>query len=57
MSKREDNIKMHLIEIGWAGVDLIPVAQDRRQWGSSGHGNEPFGFIKGGEFHDYFSDY
>jgi hypothetical protein len=27
-----DNIKIHLREIGWDGVDLIDLAQDRDQW-------------------------
>jgi hypothetical protein len=28
-SRWEDNIKIHLREIGWEGVDLINLAQDR----------------------------
>jgi hypothetical protein len=27
-----DNIKMDLLEIGWGGVDLIGLAQDRYRW-------------------------
>jgi hypothetical protein len=27
-----DNIKMDLGEIGWDGVNLIDLAQDRDQW-------------------------
>jgi hypothetical protein len=27
-----DNIKMHLREIVWGGMDLIDLAQDRDQW-------------------------
>jgi hypothetical protein len=27
-----DNIKMHLIEIGWDDVDWIDIAQNRDQW-------------------------
>jgi hypothetical protein len=27
-----DNIKMDLLEIGWGGVDLIGLAQDRDKW-------------------------
>jgi hypothetical protein len=27
-----DKIKMHLREIGWDGMDLIDLAQDRDQW-------------------------
>jgi hypothetical protein len=39
-----DNIKIHLREIGWDGVDWIDVAQDRNQW-SAGHCTEPLGSI------------
>jgi hypothetical protein len=28
----EDNIRMDLREIGWAGMDWIDVARDRDQW-------------------------
>jgi hypothetical protein len=27
-----DNIKLHLLEIGWGGVDWIGLAQDRDRW-------------------------
>jgi hypothetical protein len=27
-----ENIKMHLREIGWGGMDWIDLAQDRDQW-------------------------
>jgi hypothetical protein len=27
-----DNIKMDIREIGWGGMDLIELAQDRDQW-------------------------
>jgi hypothetical protein len=27
-----DNIKIHLRQIGWDGVDWIDLAQDRGQW-------------------------
>jgi hypothetical protein len=27
-----DNINMDLLEIGWGGVDLIGLAQDRDKW-------------------------
>jgi hypothetical protein len=27
-----DNVKVHLREIGWDGVDWIDLAQDRDQW-------------------------
>jgi hypothetical protein len=30
--RREDNIKIYLIEIGWGGMDWIGLAQDRDQW-------------------------
>ena len=28
----EDNIKMYLQEVGWAGMDWIELAQDRNRW-------------------------
>jgi hypothetical protein len=28
----EDDIRMDLREIGWGGMDLIDLAQDRDQW-------------------------
>jgi hypothetical protein len=31
-SRRADNIKMYLREIGWGGMDWINLAQDRDQW-------------------------
>jgi hypothetical protein len=27
-----DNIKMHLREIGWDGMDCIDLAEDKDQW-------------------------
>jgi hypothetical protein len=27
-----DNIKMHLGETGWSGVDWVGLAQDRHKW-------------------------
>ena len=30
--RREDNIKMDLQEVGWGGMDLIYMAQDRDRW-------------------------
>jgi hypothetical protein len=30
--KWEDNNRMYLREIGWAGMDWIDLAQDRDQW-------------------------
>jgi hypothetical protein len=47
----EDNIKMDLRKIQWGAVDLIHLAQNRDQWGSScEHGNEPSGYIHFGKF-------
>jgi hypothetical protein len=31
-SRWVDNINMHLVEIGWSGVDWIGLAQDREKW-------------------------
>jgi hypothetical protein len=31
-SRRVDNIKMDLSEIGWDGMDWIDLAQGREQW-------------------------
>jgi len=28
----EDNIRMNLRKVGWEGVDLMHLAQDRDQW-------------------------
>jgi hypothetical protein len=40
-------------EIGWEDVDWIHLPQDRDKWRSCfEEGNEPLGFIKGGEFLD-----
>jgi hypothetical protein len=41
-----DNIKMHLGEIGWDGVDLIDMAQDRDQWRALVNTVLTFGFHK-----------
>jgi hypothetical protein len=30
--RREDNIRMDLMETGWKGMDWIYLAQDRGQW-------------------------
>jgi hypothetical protein len=47
----EDNIKMDISEIGWGGMDVIVLTQDRNQWRvSCEHGNEPSGSVKGSEF-------
>jgi hypothetical protein len=40
------NIKMNLTEIGCDGLDWIDLAQDREQWRTCEHGNEPSGSIK-----------
>jgi hypothetical protein len=45
-----DNVKMDLKGIGWDGTDCIDLAQDRDQWRSCEHGNEPWGSIKCWEF-------
>jgi hypothetical protein len=29
-----DNTKIDLLEIGWGGVNLIGLAQDRDEWGA-----------------------
>jgi hypothetical protein len=47
----KDNIKIALKEIWWEGVDWIHMAQDKDRW------RYLLGFIKGGEFLDYLSDY
>jgi hypothetical protein len=31
-SRWKDNIKINLREVGWGGVDLIDLAQDRDRW-------------------------
>jgi hypothetical protein len=38
-----DNIKIHLREIGWVGIDWLDLAQDRDQWRAL---DEPSGSIK-----------
>jgi hypothetical protein len=45
----EDNIKTHLQEVGWGGVDRITLAQVA---GSCECGDEPSGSIKCREFLD-----
>jgi hypothetical protein len=58
MHRWENNIRMQLWEIGWEGVDLIHLAQDRDQWlGPSEHSNEHLGSIRGREFLYKLSDY
>jgi hypothetical protein len=34
LGRGEDNIKMDIREIGWGGIGLIDLAQDRGQWRS-----------------------
>jgi hypothetical protein len=31
-SRWEDNIRMHLVEVGWGHVDWIGLARDRDRW-------------------------
>jgi hypothetical protein len=52
-----DNIKMDLRQIGWGGVDWIDLAQDRDQWRSWEHGNEPSGSIKCWEALEYLHNW
>jgi hypothetical protein len=42
----EDNINMHLPEVGWGGMDWIAVAQDRDSWQSLLKVVMNFGFNK-----------
>jgi hypothetical protein len=35
--KWEDNIKLDLKEVGWAGLDWIDLAQDRDTWRELGN--------------------
>ena len=30
--RRENNIKIYLLEVGWLGMDWIDLAQDRDNW-------------------------
>jgi hypothetical protein len=32
MARREDNIRIHIRDIGWGGADWKHLAQDRNQW-------------------------
>jgi hypothetical protein len=32
MRRKEDNIRMDIMEVGWEGVDWMHLAQDRDQW-------------------------
>jgi hypothetical protein len=38
-----ENIKMDLREIGWYGMDLTDLAQDRDQWRALHDSNDPSG--------------
>jgi hypothetical protein len=42
----EDNIRMHIKEIEWEGVDYMHLAQDKEVVSSFEHGNELSGSIK-----------
>jgi hypothetical protein len=54
----KEKIKTDLKKIGCNDVDQIHPVHDRVQWrGSCENGNEPLGFVKGGEFLYYLSDY
>jgi hypothetical protein len=49
---------MTRIEIGWAGMDWIDLAQDKRPVeGSCEHGNEPSSSIKSWESLEWLSDW
>jgi hypothetical protein len=50
----ESNIRMDIREMWWKGVEWIHLAQGSVA-GSFGHGNEPSGSIKGGDFLDQLS--
>jgi hypothetical protein len=50
MCRQEHDIKMDLRKIGWKGVDLIHLAQDRERWRVLvNKGIEHFGVIRVGE--------
>jgi hypothetical protein len=51
----EDNIKLDLGEVE-CYVMWIHMAQDNNQWNANVNSNEPFSFIKCGEFLDQLSD-
>jgi hypothetical protein len=48
----EDNIKVHLQEVGGGSIDWIELAQDRDRAGPCECGNESSGSIKCREFLD-----
>jgi hypothetical protein len=52
----EDNMRMHLREIGWEGVDWMNLAHDGDQWREHEHDNEHYnetlGLVKCGELLD-----
>jgi hypothetical protein len=41
-----ENINMCVRQIGWGGMDWIDMVQDRDQWKTLEHDNEPLGSIK-----------
>ena len=43
--KWEDNIKIHLQDVGWEGMNWIDLVEDRDRYG-----NESLGSIKCGDF-------
>jgi hypothetical protein len=47
-----NNIGTDLREIWGEGVDWMHLAQDRGQWLTCEHGNDPLGSIKGRDFLD-----
>jgi hypothetical protein len=51
--RREENIKMDIEELGWAGMDWIDQAQDRDRYADAFEcGSEPFRSIQFGKFLD-----
>jgi hypothetical protein len=48
----EDNIKMHLQEVGWCGIDWIEMAQGRDRWRALVNAVTHFGSVNCGEFLD-----
>jgi hypothetical protein len=44
--RREDSITMDLRKTGWDDMNWIHLAQNRDQWQTCEHGNEPLGSIK-----------
>jgi hypothetical protein len=48
----EDNIRMNLQEVGWAGMNWVDLAEGRDRWQTCGCSNELPGSIKCGKFLD-----